>query len=130
LHFLGDNEQARALAEQALAINDEVGDGAGRARILIPLSVVAFDTGDDELHASLSNELLLTARRLGDQENVARALARLGAGALRRGGLLWRSAISAMPISSKLILCARRQPVATASRSTSKSTIEDLSPSV
>ncbi len=37
--------RAQALGEEALAINDETGDHAGRARILIPLMMIAFETG-------------------------------------------------------------------------------------
>lgn len=85
LYFLGDYEQARVLAEQALEINDETGDRAGRARILIALMEIDFDTGDVERHALLAQDLLATARSLGDRENVARALVRLGMGALRMG---------------------------------------------
>ncbi|MEX1158197.1 MAG: AAA family ATPase, partial [Thermomicrobiales bacterium] len=37
LHFLGEYGLAQMFGEEALAINDETGDRAGRARILIPL---------------------------------------------------------------------------------------------
>jgi DNA-binding CsgD family transcriptional regulator len=84
-YFLGDYEQARAAGEEGLAINDETGDREGRARILVPLLLAAFELGDDRCHLRLSGDLLNLARDLGDQENVARALTQLGMGALHAG---------------------------------------------
>jgi non-specific serine/threonine protein kinase len=47
--------------------------------------MTAFETGDDHYHLRLANDFLTTARDLGDEDNVARALTNLAKGALRDG---------------------------------------------
>jgi len=85
----GDDDQARALYEESLALFRELGDTWGIGLLLNNLARVARDREDWEQTAALCAESLALFRDLGDKQGVAWVLSNLAIVAQRRGAWEW-----------------------------------------
>jgi predicted ATPase/class 3 adenylate cyclase len=74
----GDYPAARALDEECLAIQRQLGDRRGIAGSLNNLGLVACDQGDFPAARSLHEESLTIVRELGDRKGIANSLNNLG----------------------------------------------------
>jgi predicted ATPase len=74
----GDRPSARALLEESVAIQRELGDRAGIAASLARLALLASHRDDCETARVLDEESLAIQRELGDQAGIATVLAGLG----------------------------------------------------
>ena len=83
----GEYDQAEALATEARALCQELGDAGGAAFAQSSLGFIAYFRGDYDRAAVLLDEGLTLARAAHDPANVARALNNLGVLALARGEL-------------------------------------------
>jgi predicted ATPase/DNA-binding CsgD family transcriptional regulator len=81
----GDYAAARACAEEALVLQEEIGDQAGAAWSLNCLGLIALYERDYPQASSLLQSTLAMQRRIGDPFGVAGALLNLGAVARDRG---------------------------------------------
>jgi hypothetical protein len=73
----GDHAKARALQEESLALNREVGDKRGVAAALNGLGAVARFQGDHATARVLYEENLALRRELGDKRGIIECLAGL-----------------------------------------------------
>jgi predicted ATPase/DNA-binding SARP family transcriptional activator len=80
-----DLPRAAALAQQALALQRELGNKPGVAMALNSLSLIVRDQGDLEQASRLLEESLTLWRESGDQRGISRGLNSLGIIARRRG---------------------------------------------
>ncbi len=85
--YQGDDDEAAARHEQALALFREVEDKAGIAWALENLADAAFRRGNDEQAAVLAAEALAAAREAGDTRRVTIALAGVAQVACERSDL-------------------------------------------
>jgi predicted ATPase/DNA-binding CsgD family transcriptional regulator len=83
----GEYDQAEALATEARALCQELGDVGGAAFAQSSLGFIAYFRGDYDRAAVLLDKGLTLARAAHDPANVARALNNLGVLALARGEL-------------------------------------------
>ena len=74
----GDYAAARALDEESLAIQRQLGDRKGIAASLNNLGLVACDQGDYSAARALYEESLAIKRELGDRSGIANSLNNLG----------------------------------------------------
>jgi class 3 adenylate cyclase/tetratricopeptide (TPR) repeat protein len=74
----GDNETARTLYQESLAIQRDLGDRPGVAVLLSNLGVVAYYSGDYASARSLDEESLAVFREIGDHWSVATLLNNIG----------------------------------------------------
>ncbi len=81
----GDMASARALLEESLAIQREIGNKYGIAIALNNLGLVASDQGDTASARVLFEESLATMRELGDKSGISLPLAGLAGVALKQG---------------------------------------------
>ncbi len=87
LSYLGDDGQARALAQQGLAQARELGARQLEALFLNALSFIADNQADRLTSLDMDQQDLLINRELGNRRNEAIALGNLGLGWLRLGEL-------------------------------------------
>jgi predicted ATPase/DNA-binding CsgD family transcriptional regulator len=83
--FAGDFPRARALVEEGLAIQRQLGDPKGIADALSNLGAVTLFQQDLATARQLYQESLATNRRLGNRQGIADALSHLGIIAAYRG---------------------------------------------
>jgi predicted ATPase/class 3 adenylate cyclase len=81
----GEFAEARAVAEESLALYREVADERGAIEALIFVSLAAAEGGDHERAAELTEEASELCRRAGEQAHLAGLTANLGLYALLRG---------------------------------------------
>jgi predicted ATPase/DNA-binding XRE family transcriptional regulator len=77
-HRQRDEEEARALAEELLALRRRLDDLAGAAAALNALAVYAADAGENERALALHAESLAIKRELGDLWGMSASLVNLG----------------------------------------------------
>jgi predicted ATPase len=82
----GEYEAARALYEESLVIQRQIGDQRGIAISLNNLGNVASNQGEYEAARALYEESLAIRRELGDQQGIANSLGNLGNVAYCQGG--------------------------------------------
>jgi predicted ATPase/class 3 adenylate cyclase len=82
---LGSLDRAKALGEESLALNRELGDTAGIASSLHLLAAIAWGRGNLALARSQEEEALVSFKELGDKRAVASALVYLGNLAIDQG---------------------------------------------
>jgi predicted ATPase len=83
--FLGDNEAARALLEQSLAVSRDGEFALGVAHSLRMLTMVAWTQGDREQALSLGEDAIARMREVGHPDWLAISLADIGTVALLNG---------------------------------------------
>jgi non-specific serine/threonine protein kinase len=84
----GDLAEARALAEEALAVWRELGGPTGIVSILNHLGIYLREQGDFAAARTALEEALVTARAVGDRQSTLEALIRLGEAAQAQGDLV------------------------------------------
>jgi predicted ATPase len=83
--YQGDYPAARALCEEGLALQRELGDRLGIANALSNLGGLATLQGDYPVGRALLEESLAIRRQLGDQWGISTSLGLLGSAALDQG---------------------------------------------
>jgi tetratricopeptide (TPR) repeat protein len=77
-HRQRDEDEARALAEELLALRRRLGDRTGAAAALNALAVYAADAGENERALVLHEESLAIKREMGDVWGIPASLGNLG----------------------------------------------------
>ena len=81
----GDCEAARALHEEASALQEQLGDEAGWCRSLESLAILAATPGDWARASELLEQTLVRRRRLGDEPRMLTTLTNLATVVVRLG---------------------------------------------
>ena len=88
--MFSDEERARTLQEEALALARELGDESATASLLLPLAELALGRGDTPEARRFADEIIVLNNRVGSPRREAQALALL-AGLARHDGDLDRA---------------------------------------